>query len=91
VLFQYARAFMPERRVAELAARYAAGDNIGDGAIKAEVADAIDALLAPMRERRARYTDADVLEILRAHTRRANAFAQDALARAKAAMKLDFT
>jgi tryptophanyl-tRNA synthetase len=91
VLFQYARAFMPDAdRVRELAARYARGDSIGDGEIKREVAAAIDALLAPMRARRAEFTDARVLEILRAHTRRANALAEDTLARAKAAMRLDF-
>ncbi len=89
-LFQYARAFMPDQdRVRELAARYARGD-VGDAAIKAEVAAAIDALVAPMRERRAGFTDAAVLEILREHTRRANAIAEDTLARVKAAMRLDF-
>lgn len=91
VLFQYARAFIPdEGRVRELADRYARGDNLGDGAVKAEVAAAIDALLAPMRERRRAFTDARVLEILREHTARANALAEDTLARAKAAMRLDF-
>src|SRR5689334_11014596 len=35
-LFQYARAFLPDpERVRELADRYARGDDIGDGAIKA--------------------------------------------------------
>jgi len=92
VLFQYARAFIPdEGRVRELADRYARGDNLGDGAVKAEVAAAIDALVAPMRERRARYTDAAVLEILHEHTRRANGVAAETLARAKEAMRLDFT
>ncbi|MGE5183945.1 MAG: tryptophan--tRNA ligase [Acidobacteriota bacterium] len=90
-LFQYVRAFIPDRdRVRELATRYARGDDLGDGAIKAEVAAAIDALVAPMRERRAGITDAAVLEILREHTRRANAVADDTLARVKAAMRLDF-
>ena len=92
VLFQYARAFIPdEGRVRELADRYARGDNLGDAAVKAEVAAAIDALVAPMRERRARLTDDAILEILREHTHRANAVAAETLARAKGAMKLDFT
>jgi tryptophanyl-tRNA synthetase len=92
VLFQYARAFIGDAdRVRELADRYSRGDNLGDGAVKAEVAAAIDALVAPMRERRARTTDAAVLEIVREHTRRANAVAAETLARAKAAMKLDFS
>ena len=88
-LFAYARAFLPDQeRVRELADRYARGDNIGDGTIKAEVAAAIDTLVAPMRERRARYTDAAVLEILREHARRANTVAAETLARAKDAMRL---
>jgi tryptophanyl-tRNA synthetase len=94
-LFQYVRAFIrDESRVAELEKKYAAGDNIGDGHIKVEVAEAIDALLAPMRERRADLAgekgDAKVLEILRAHTRKANAAAEETLYRAKQAMRLDF-
>ena len=90
-LFQYARAFMPDRaRVDELADRYKRGDNIGDGTIKAEVAAAIDALVAPMRERRAAYTDARIVEILHEHAKRANRVAEETLAMAKAAMKLDF-
>ena len=92
VLFQYARAFIRDAdRVQELADRYSRGDNLGDGAVKAEVAAAIDALVAPMRERRDRYGDAAVLEIVREHTRRANAVAGETLARVKAAMKLDFS
>ncbi|CAN5902950.1 tryptophan--tRNA ligase [soil metagenome] len=90
-LFQYARAFMTDQdHVNELADRYARGDNIGDAAIKSEVATAIDALIAPMRERRAAFTDARVLELLREHTRRANVIAEETLARVKAAMRLDF-
>jgi tryptophanyl-tRNA synthetase len=93
-LFQYARAFMKdEARVAELEQLYTAGQ-IGDGAVKQEVAGAIDAFLAPIRERRREYDgkagDAKVLELLRAHTARANAVAEETLRMAKAAMKLDY-
>jgi tryptophanyl-tRNA synthetase len=89
-LFQYARAFMSDReRVRELATRYARG-TIGDAAIKQEVAGAIDDIVAPMRERRAAFTDAAVLEILREHAVCANAIADETLARVKAAMRLDF-
>ncbi len=91
VLFQYARAFIPdEDHVRELADRYRRGDHIGDGEIKKQVAAAIDALVAPMRERRAAFTEDRVLEILREHTRRANAVTSETLARAKAAMRLTF-
>lgn len=94
-LFQYVRAFIKDpARVAELEDRYARGDNIGDGHIKVEVAAAIDELLAPMRERRAELEggagDARVLEILHAHTVKANRVAEETLSLAKQVMKLDF-
>lgn len=92
VLFQYARAFIPdEAHVRELAERYRRGDHIGDGEIKKQVAAAIDALVAPMRERRTAFTDERVLEILREHTRRAHAITGETLARAKDAMRLTFS
>jgi len=94
-LFEYVRAFIRDQgRVGELERAYAAGDNIGDGHIKAEVAQAIDALLEPIRDKRAQLAgdagDRVVLEILREHAERANAVAEQTLARAKAAMGLDF-
>ena len=88
VLFQYARAFLPDpARVEALAERYARGA-VGDGEVKREVADAIDALVAPMRARRARYDDDAVRALLRAHAARANQVANQTLARVKDAMKL---
>jgi tryptophanyl-tRNA synthetase len=92
-LFQYVRTFIPDpERVAELERAYAAGDNIGDGHIKVEVAEAIDALLGPMRERRAAYEgrDDDIIDILKAGCTRANACAEETLTRAKEAAKLRF-
>ena len=95
LLFEYARFFIGDAdRVAELERRYDAGDNIGDGHIKAEVAEAIDRLVAPMRDKRAELDtpagEAKILEIIRDGTRRANEVAEDTLLRAKRAMKLDF-
>jgi tryptophanyl-tRNA synthetase len=95
VLFTFVRAFIRDpARVSELERRYAAGDNIGDGHIKQELAEAINALLEPMRARRAELEkpggDEAVLEIIRAGTRRANEVAEETLRLAKAAMKLDF-
>lgn len=94
-LFQFVRAFIKdEARVAELEDRYSRGDNLGDGHVKVEVAGAIDELLAPMRERRAALAgeagDKRVLEILHAHTDKANRVAEETLYLAKQAMKLDF-
>ncbi len=94
-LFDYVRIFIKdEARVKELERRYAAGDNIGDGHVKAEVAEAIDALTAPMRARRAEFEkpggDEAVIEIIRAGTARANAVAEETLYMAKEKMGLGF-
>ena len=86
-LFSYVRTFLPDE-APDVAARYARG-GIGDGTIKQQVAVAIDRLLAPIRERRrASPDDARLLELLRAHTQRANAVADVTLREAKAAMCL---
>ncbi len=94
-LFQYVEAFIPDAaRVAELKDRYARGDNIGDGHIKAEVAEAISALLRPMHDRRAAYEgeagDRKIIEVIREGTERANAVAEQTLRLAKDAMGLGF-
>jgi tryptophanyl-tRNA synthetase len=92
-LFQYVDAFIEDpRRVAELKDRYARGDNLGDGHVKQEVAEAVNKLLEPMRRRRAQYAgnDAAVIDILRAGCRRANEAAEETLALAKQAASLKF-
>ena len=92
-LFQYVRAFIPDKsRVAELERAYSTGDNIGDGHIKKEVAAAINAMLEPMRARRAQYEGDDmaVLEILKAGCVRANEEAEHTLSLAKKAASLEF-
>ncbi|MHC4909168.1 MAG: tryptophan--tRNA ligase [Planctomycetota bacterium] len=92
-LFQYVRTFIgDEERVKELERAYSEGDNIGDGHIKVEVAEAINELLEPMRERRAKYEGDDdaIIDILRDGCRRANQRAEETLAMAKDAAKLAF-
>lgn len=94
-LFQFVECFIPDpARVADLKDRYARGDNIGDGHIKAEVAEAINALLAPMRERRARFegegSDAKIIEIIKDGTARANRLTEETLSMAKDAAGLSF-
>jgi len=96
ILFKFVEAFiLNQDRVAELKDRYQRGDNIGDGHIKQELSEAIINLTEPMRQRRAELdkpTGNDlVLDIIREHLKRANAVAEETLAMAKAAMKLDFT
>jgi tryptophanyl-tRNA synthetase len=94
-LFDYVRIFIRDQdRVKELEERYSKGDNIGDGHIKVEVAEAINELLEPMRERRSALEGPDgdekVIEIIRTGTARANVVAEETLAMAKRAMSLDF-
>ena len=94
-VFGYADIFVEDTALVEqLRDRYRRGDNIGDGEIKAVVIEAVNALLEPMRERRAALEGEDgdrrALEIVRAHTAKANATAERTLARAKAAMGLGF-
>lgn len=94
-LFDYVRAFIhDDERIRELEEAYSTGANIGDGHIKVEIAQHIDKLLEPMRERRVPFEGADgdkkVLEILREHTKKANASSEETLTLAKQAMGLDF-
>jgi tryptophanyl-tRNA synthetase len=90
VVFEYHDAFNPDkRRVEELKDLYRSG-GIGDGQVKKEVAEAINALLEPMRQRRAALSDADVIDILREGTKKANATAEKTLWLAKQAAKYDF-
>ncbi|MFN0010839.1 MAG: tryptophan--tRNA ligase [Phycisphaerales bacterium] len=97
VLMQYVDAFIGSTnpdRAADLKRRYVAGDNLGDGHVKAELGEAINALLEPMRVRRAALDgpagDARVLEVIAAGVKRANVIAEETLALAKKAMRLDF-
>ncbi len=92
-LFQYVETFITDQqRVAELKDRYAHGDDIGDGHIKQEVADAVNALLEPMRERRAPYEGDDdaILDILKTGSRHANEIAEETLDLARQATCLKF-
>jgi len=94
VLMQYVDAFITRDRADELKRRYAAGDNLGDGHVKAELGEAINALLEPMRIRRATLDgdkgDAIVTDVIRRGIKKANVVAEETLLLAKRAMKLEF-
>lgn len=95
LLFDYVRAFITdEDRVAELETKYSKGDNIGDGHVKVEVAEAIEAIIGPKREARAAFDtpagEAKIVEIIKDGTKRANVVAEETLYEAKKAMKIDF-
>jgi tryptophanyl-tRNA synthetase len=92
-LFQYVRTFITDQdRVAELERAYSTGDNIGDGHVKVEVAEAISNLLAPMQERRAEYEGDDdtIIDIIKDGCARANALTEQTLALAKDAAGYGF-
>lgn len=94
LLLQYLDVFVPAERAAQIKDDYAAGREVKDGVIKAELAEAISTLIGPMRERRATLEtpagEGRVLSVIHAGIKRANAVAEETLALAKKAMKLDF-
>ncbi|GMV27186.1 MAG: tryptophan--tRNA ligase [Phycisphaerae bacterium] len=93
-LAQYIDAFLPQQRAEEIKAMYASGKEVMDGHIKAEVGAAINALIEPMRARRAELEtptgEEKVLGVIRDGIRKANAVAEETLHLAKKAMGLDF-
>lgn len=93
-LMQFVDAFIAPARAAELKDRYARGDNLGDGHVKAELTEAINTLLEPIRARRAEYEkpggDDVVIDIIKDGTRRANAVAEETLWMAKEKMGIAF-
>ena len=92
-LMQYVDTFVTDLdRAAELKDKYVRGDNIGDGHIKVEIAEAISAMLEPMQERRVAYEGDDdtIIDIIRDGTRRANVQTEETLAMAKEASGLGF-
>ena len=92
-LMQYVDTFITdEDRAAELKDKYVRGDNIGDGHIKVEIAEAISNLLEPMQERRAKYDGDDdtIIDIIRDGTIRANVQTEETLAMAKEVSGLGF-
>ncbi|MBX3385357.1 MAG: tryptophan--tRNA ligase [Phycisphaeraceae bacterium] len=94
VLLQYCDAFLSRERAEAIRADYAEGKNVMHGHIKAELGEAINALLEPMRARREALETAEgearVLEIIRSGIKRANVVAEETLAMSKRSMKLDF-
>jgi len=94
LLLHYLDVFMPADRAAQIKSDYAEGLEVKDGVVKAELAESINTLIGPMRERRATFEtpagEERVLSVIHAGIKRANAVAEETLALAKKAMKLDF-
>ncbi|MNT63139.1 Tryptophan--tRNA ligase 2 [compost metagenome] len=90
VVFEYLDAFDPDRADLEaLKERYQAG-GIGDVAVKDRLFEVLDALLAPFRERRARWEQApdEVDQVLQEGSERARAIAVQVLTHVRDAMGL---
>lgn len=94
ILLKLCDAFLSKERVDAIRAEYASGKDVMHGHVKAELGAAINALLSPMRERRARLDgekgDAIVQDVIRAGVRRANIVAEETLYATKRAMQIDF-
>lgn len=79
---------------------YAAGGEVMHGHVKAELGAAVNALIAPMRERRARLEappqpgqmggEELVIDVIRKGVDKANAVAEETLYAAKKAMQIGF-
>jgi tryptophanyl-tRNA synthetase len=91
-VFAYHDAFNRDRaEVDDLKARYRAG-KVGDVEVKTKLAEAINRMLDPIRERRraALSRPGDLRDILIEGSRRARAVAQDTMARVREAVKLAY-
>lgn len=75
--------------VDDLKARYRQG-TVGDVEVKRRLARALEEFLAPIHERRARYSLGDVDDIIVEGSTRARAIAQETIEMARAAMKMDY-
>ncbi len=91
-VFIYHDAFNPDRaEVEDLKTRYRAG-KVGDVEVKTKLAKAINAMLEPMRERRAKIVPKrdDLRDLLMDGSRRARAIAEQTMDRVRAAVKLRY-
>jgi len=91
-VFIYHDAFNRNRaEVEDLKARYRAG-TVGDVEVKTKLAAAVNALLDPIRERRAAALarPAYLRDVLMEGSKRAQAVARETMARVRAAVKLDY-
>lgn len=91
-VFIYHDAFNPNREeVDDLKARYQTG-KVGDVEVKTKLSNALNAMLDPLRERRAAVAakPEQVREILIEGSRKARATAQDTMARVRDAVKLRY-
>lgn len=91
-LWAFQETFNPDKQwVAEQQEAYRTG-KVGDVTIKRRLVEVLNTLLEPIRQRRRQYESRpdEVLDVLKAGTRRANAVAEETLQLAKQSMKQDY-
>jgi tryptophanyl-tRNA synthetase len=91
-LWIFHETFNPDKAwVADQEEAYRAG-KVGDVIIKKKLVEVLNTIIEPIRNRRKQYekNSADVLEVLKSGTARANVIAEETLQLAKAAMKQDY-
>ena len=91
-LWIFHETFNPDKAwVSQQQDAYRAG-KVGDVAIKKQLVDVLESIIAPIRERRRKYETHpdDIMDILRSGTRKANELAEQTLQLAKVAMKQDY-
>jgi len=91
-LWMFHETFNPDQQwVTEQQDAYRNG-KVGDVAIKRKLVEVLNALIEPIRNRRAQYEARpdDVIDVLRVGTAKANAVAEETLSLAKKAMRQDF-
>jgi tryptophanyl-tRNA synthetase len=91
-VFVYHEAFNPNRaEVEDLKARYRTG-SVGDVEVKTKLAAAVNAMLDPIRERRAAALARPdyIRDVLMDGSRRARVIAQETMARVRDAVKLRY-
>lgn len=89
-VFTYLDAFDPDKEaLAEMKAHYQKG-GLGDVKVKKRLIEVLESTLAPMRERRSNYTEADALTILKEGTERAREKTSEVLTRVRKAMRIDY-
>ena len=82
-VLEYLDTFCTDReRLEELKGAYERSE-VGDGAIKKELGECLNAFIEPIREKRERIGDDEVIDVLRDGTRRANEVAERTLWEAK--------
>lgn len=90
VVFTYLDAFDKDKeKVSELKKQYKKG-GLGDVAIKQYLIEVLENIIAPIREKREKITDKEVLEILKNGTKKAKQRAEETMEEVRRAMKIDY-